>query len=70
MLRAGGARLAAERGGAERRQESEAVPNREGAARGHALAVFNLLAQSALAALGLRSEKKLAPRRATFNSQN
>ena len=31
------------------------------AARGHALAVFHLLAQSALAPLGLRSEKKLAP---------
>ena len=35
------------------------------AARGHALAVFHLLAQPALAALGLRSEKKLAPPDAT-----
>ena len=32
----GGASLAAERGGAERRQESEAVPNREGVASGSA----------------------------------
>ena len=31
---------------------------------------FYLLAQSALAALGLCSEEKLAPRRATFISQN
>jgi len=32
----GGASLAAERGGAKRRQESEAVPNREGVASGSA----------------------------------
>ena len=31
---AGGASLAAERGGAERRQESEVQPNREGVASG------------------------------------
>jgi hypothetical protein len=34
--------LAAERGGAERRQESEAVPNREGVASGSATASFFL----------------------------
>ena len=36
MLRAGGASLAAERVGAERRQESEAQPHREGVAAGGA----------------------------------
>ena len=37
-----GAGLAEERGGAERRQESEAVPNREGVASGSATASFFL----------------------------
>ena len=36
----GGASLAAERGGAERRQESEAVPNREGVASGSATIIL------------------------------
>ena len=36
MLRQGGARLAAERVGAERRRKSEAQPNREGVAAGGA----------------------------------